>query len=247
MNQRKRHRRFTRRAAFTMIECLLGLAISALLLTAVAVAFNASLVNYRENERMYETANSARQALTRITTQLRTADAVNPASPANECSFITAEGWDITYEFRAADNALYLRLDDGTEYEDFDPEKGKWNTATFENRLASISEVVRRGWLGDETVTRVGFTRGRFGGWRRIFRVGQGARLTFARNNPRVQAMVKAFDKDPRTLYASLMLLVDGRAPFRRDRGDPAAWLMGWTAGRGEQPWQQGHGGDGWT
>jgi prepilin-type N-terminal cleavage/methylation domain-containing protein len=116
MNQRKRHRRFTRRAAFTMIECLLGLAISALLLTAVAVAFNASLVNYRENERMYETANSARQALTRITTQLRTADAVNPASPANECSFITAEGWDITYEFRAADNALYLRLDDGTEY-----------------------------------------------------------------------------------------------------------------------------------
>jgi prepilin-type N-terminal cleavage/methylation domain-containing protein len=116
MNERKHHRRSIRRPAFTMIECLLGLAISAVLLTAVAVAFNASLVNYRENERMYVTINSGRQALTRITTQLRTADAVDLAAPANECSFITAEGDDITYEYRAAANTLYLVLDDGTEY-----------------------------------------------------------------------------------------------------------------------------------
>lgn len=116
MNQRKHHRRSTWRPAFTMIECLLGLAITAVLLTAVAVAFNASLVNYQENERMYETVNSARQALTRMTTQLRTANGVYTVAPSNECSLETEDGRDITYEFRAADNALYLRWDDGTEY-----------------------------------------------------------------------------------------------------------------------------------
>jgi len=41
------------RRGFTIVECLIGLAISAVLLTAVAVAFNASVVNYGENQDMY--------------------------------------------------------------------------------------------------------------------------------------------------------------------------------------------------
>lgn len=93
---------------FTLIECLLALAISAMLLAAVAVAFNASVVNYGENEDLFWTINSARQAMARMTAQLRTGRAIDPASDANECSFFTADGEDVTYQFRSADRKLYL-------------------------------------------------------------------------------------------------------------------------------------------
>jgi len=105
------------KTGFTIAELLISLAISAMLLVAVAVAFNASSVNYQENEDIFKTINNARQALFRMTSQLRTANAVDSAAPNNECSFITAAGEDITYQFRAADNKLYLITNsDAQEY-----------------------------------------------------------------------------------------------------------------------------------
>jgi type II secretory pathway pseudopilin PulG len=98
--------------AFTIVEVLLALAISALLLTAAAVAFKASTMNYQENERIFETINKARQALSRITTQLRTADAVDPYAPVNECSLITAAAENITYRYSSTDSKLYLITND---------------------------------------------------------------------------------------------------------------------------------------
>jgi type II secretory pathway pseudopilin PulG len=95
-------------AGFTVVECLISLAICAMLMTAVAVAFNASLVNFRENEEMFQSINSARQALTRMTTQLRTASGVSTAEPVNQCLFRTAADELLTYEYRSADNKLYL-------------------------------------------------------------------------------------------------------------------------------------------
>lgn len=103
--------------AFTVVECMIGLAISALLLAAVAVAFSASLTSYRENERIFWSMNNARQALSRMTSQLRTGYFVNPAAPSNQCSFFTAANQDITYEFRSVDKKLYLRTNaTGQEY-----------------------------------------------------------------------------------------------------------------------------------
>jgi prepilin-type N-terminal cleavage/methylation domain-containing protein len=93
---------------FTLVECLIGLAISALLLAAVAVAFNASVVSYGENEDMFWAINNARQAMTRMTNQLRTGHTVNPIPDANEVSFFTAANEDITYQFRSAQQRLYL-------------------------------------------------------------------------------------------------------------------------------------------
>jgi len=95
-------------AAFTIAELLIALAITAILLAAVAVAFNASFINYQQNEDMFRAINGARQALTRITNQLRTANAVDPNAPANECSLITTTGDDITYRYDSANNRLYL-------------------------------------------------------------------------------------------------------------------------------------------
>ena len=93
---------------FTIVELLLALAIASILLAAVATAFNASIINYRENEDIFKAINSARGALLRITTQLRTADAVDTTSPANECTLITAGGDDVTYQYNNGDNKLYL-------------------------------------------------------------------------------------------------------------------------------------------
>ena len=105
------------RTAFTIVELLLALAISAMLLTAIAAAFNGSIMNYQENEKIFRTINSARQAMCRITTQLRTAEAVDPCTPDNQCTFQTADGDDITYDYRNADNKLYLITNsDGQEY-----------------------------------------------------------------------------------------------------------------------------------
>jgi len=119
MNRRQCHLCSKRTGAFTMVECLIALAISAVLLTAVAVAFNASIINYRENEKMYWTMNNARQALTRMTSQIRTASIVDLTAPSNQCNFFTGDAVpeDLTYEFRSADDALYLITNsDGSEY-----------------------------------------------------------------------------------------------------------------------------------
>jgi type II secretory pathway pseudopilin PulG len=93
---------------FCIAELLIVLAITGMLLAAVAVALNASIINYRENEDIFKAVNNARQALSRVTSQLRTGHWVDPNAPSNECSFFTADGQDITYQYRSADNKLYL-------------------------------------------------------------------------------------------------------------------------------------------
>jgi prepilin-type N-terminal cleavage/methylation domain-containing protein len=115
---------------FTIVECLIGLAISAMLLTALAVAFNASVINFRENEDMFRTMNNARQALTRMTSEIRTAGYLDEstvpstwygvahnATPSSEyqCTLYLPNHDLIKYEFRSADKKLYL-VKNATDY-----------------------------------------------------------------------------------------------------------------------------------
>lgn len=104
---------------FTIVEMLLALAVTAFLLVAVAVAFNSSVMNYQENENIFKVVNSSRQAMCRITTQLRTANAVDPNAPSNECTLITASGDDITYRYNSGDNKLYLITNDDLSDSDY--------------------------------------------------------------------------------------------------------------------------------
>ena len=106
-------------SGFTVVELLLALAIASILLATVATAFNASIINYRENEDIFKVINSARQSLFRITSQLRTADAVEPSAPVNECTLITAAGDDITYQYNNGDNKLYLITNDDLSDPDY--------------------------------------------------------------------------------------------------------------------------------
>jgi prepilin-type N-terminal cleavage/methylation domain-containing protein len=108
-----------KKAAFTLVEILMALAITAALMAAVAVAFNASVINYGENEDIFKAVNSARQAVSRITTQLRTAQAVDPNAPSNECTMITAAGENITYRYDSTDDTLYLVTNDDTTDSDY--------------------------------------------------------------------------------------------------------------------------------
>jgi prepilin-type N-terminal cleavage/methylation domain-containing protein len=108
--------------AFTIVELLIALAITAMLLAAVAVAFNASVINYQENEKMYQTMNNARQAMLRMTAQLRTADVNSVSTTSTECNLTTVGGQYLTYEFRdesysdpACRNKLYL-IENGNDY-----------------------------------------------------------------------------------------------------------------------------------
>ncbi|MBC8481609.1 MAG: prepilin-type N-terminal cleavage/methylation domain-containing protein [Planctomycetes bacterium] len=102
--------------AFSLVEVLVALAISAVLLAAVAVAFNASIVNYNDNRDISSALNTARQAIMRITNELRCASAVDTTTPSNQCTFMTADGRDITYKFDSTSQAVYLV----TNYDLFD-------------------------------------------------------------------------------------------------------------------------------
>ncbi|MBN1972320.1 MAG: prepilin-type N-terminal cleavage/methylation domain-containing protein [Sedimentisphaerales bacterium] len=105
----------TNKKGFTVVELLIALAISSILLAAVAFAFQSSIMNYSENEDIFKTINSSRQALCRITSQLRTAEAVDPCTPSNQCIFLTPDGQTLTYDYRSADNKLYL-VSGGSDY-----------------------------------------------------------------------------------------------------------------------------------
>ncbi len=96
-------------AGFTIAELLIALAITALLLAAVAVAFNASLTNYRDNESIFKTINTARQALFRITSQIRTG-LVDPNDISNEsrCTLLCPDNSEITYRYDSDEKKLYL-------------------------------------------------------------------------------------------------------------------------------------------
>ena len=104
---------------FTLAEVLIALAITGLLLAAVAVTFNASVMGYQENEAIFKTVNAGRQALFRITTQLRTGHSFDTVAPNNECSFLTASDEDITYQYRSSDNTLYVITNDDLTDSDY--------------------------------------------------------------------------------------------------------------------------------
>lgn len=103
----------TTRSGFTLVEVLMTMVILAALMTAVAVAFDASVKNYRDNEAISKTVNTARAALLRITNDIRTAQSVAVigagGDPDNtQCSMVTAGGQDLTYRFEAAAGTLWL-------------------------------------------------------------------------------------------------------------------------------------------
>ena len=102
--------------AFTIAELLLAMTIMALLLSALAVAINASMMNLKVNENSFKAINNARQALSRITADLRTSKGVEPSEPGNCCSLVTADDRVIMYNYDSSTGKLMLMtVDDSTD------------------------------------------------------------------------------------------------------------------------------------
>ena len=94
---------------FTLVELLICLAIVGIVLTAVAIAFDACVANYEANKGISDSVIKANQALSRITADLRcAADVDTNSEPNNQCAMHTAEGNDITYLFNQNEGKLYL-------------------------------------------------------------------------------------------------------------------------------------------
>lgn len=125
------------RNAFTIIELLISMTLLAMLMTAVAFAFDASIKNYQANQGIYRTVNTARAALLRITSEVRTAGgfeasgtyypavaltglgALDDPADNSELSITTAAvALEYTYRYDSDDNTLYL-IDNktGDQYE----------------------------------------------------------------------------------------------------------------------------------
>ncbi len=108
-------RRLGSKGGFTLVETLIAVALLAMLMAAVGVAVHASAVNYKANENIFKAMNTARQAMTRITSDLRTALDILEGDPPNKCSIdYNGDGIaDIVYRRNIADDTLYLDINSG--------------------------------------------------------------------------------------------------------------------------------------
>ncbi len=139
---------------FTIVEMLMSLVILAMLMTAVAVAFDASVTNFQVNQGISKTTNAARAALMRMTTEIRTAgyndgsgfmavaslngggtfvDTVN-----TQCSLVASDGRHIAYWYDSQAKILYLH--DGSSNQDYVLCRNV-TAATFERAQAADGTV----------------------------------------------------------------------------------------------------------
>ncbi|MCI0498321.1 MAG: prepilin-type N-terminal cleavage/methylation domain-containing protein [Planctomycetales bacterium] len=109
------------KTGFTVIEVMMALVILAMLTTAVAFAFDASIKNYQANQGIYQAVNTARAALLRITNDLRTAQAVTLIAdePNTQVSLLTSGGGDITYRFDVGTLYLVKDSDNDGDFESY--------------------------------------------------------------------------------------------------------------------------------
>ena len=101
----------TRQNGFSLIELLVAVAIFAALLAAVATAMHASMLSYKENEKIGSVTSTARWILHGMMQEVRTATDVD--STATQLT-IDPDGTgqnNIQYEF--SDNILYCRRSAG--------------------------------------------------------------------------------------------------------------------------------------
>jgi hypothetical protein len=87
-------------------------------------------------------------------------------------------------------------------------------TAGERRFIAALNRVLQAGLVRDGDVTGVVFIRGRFVGWKRTRQEETETKLMLSIKHSQVKAMVAAFEKDPKSLYAACMLLADGEQAF---------------------------------
>jgi len=119
---KNRVRRNRRRRGLSLIEILISLAITALLLVATAVAFDAALSSYRVNHDMSLVSMSTRNCLHQMTSTIRSAwndpaiDTIDVNGDGTECALVDAAGRVIIYRYDAASQELQVNVDGGANW-----------------------------------------------------------------------------------------------------------------------------------
>ncbi len=98
-----------RKSGFTMAEMLVALVILALLLSAVAVAMQASFQNYSENTKIAQLTQTARVVLHRMMSEIRTAEAIDSDSQRVTIVPPTNPEGLTEIEYELQDGVLYCR------------------------------------------------------------------------------------------------------------------------------------------
>ena len=100
------------RRGLSLAEVMISLAISAMLLTAVAAAFTASSDAIEQNDTFFRASQAARVSMTQILTEIRRANAVQVPANNKSLSIITHDNKDRTYSFDSAAQKLKLITND---------------------------------------------------------------------------------------------------------------------------------------
>jgi len=112
------HRVKKARRGLSLAEVMISLAISAMLLTAVAAAFTASSDAIEINDQFFRASQAARVSMTQILTEIRRANAVQaplptgPQTGLKSLSLWTHDAKDRTYSYDVAAQKLKLITND---------------------------------------------------------------------------------------------------------------------------------------
>lgn len=77
------------RKGFSLVELLIAVAMTAVLISAVAAGLNAAIISYNENDKASSTMQAARSILSRLSDEIRAADTVD--ATASTVSIIPAQ------------------------------------------------------------------------------------------------------------------------------------------------------------
>ena len=111
-----------RPAGMTLPELLVGLAIGALMLAAIATAFDAGLKSYAVNQDMTIAGRSARNVMNRMAGTIRSGwndPAINAmviSEAGDECSLVDADDREVVYWYDSGENELEMSIDGGDNW-----------------------------------------------------------------------------------------------------------------------------------
>jgi len=108
-----RSRTHCRAAGLSLVEVLISLAIVAMLLTATGIAFDAALKNYKINHDMASVSVSARNALYQMTSTIRSAWNLDPATDPDDAIYVAVDGMSCSLR-DSSDREIIYRYDDAS-------------------------------------------------------------------------------------------------------------------------------------
>jgi len=174
MNQQTKHpdlsARRRRRSGLSMVEILISLAITALLLTATAIAFDAALTSYKANHDISMVNVAARNAVHQITSTIRSAwndpdfDTIDVSDDGTECALVDSTARHIIYRYAADSQQLQMNINNGEQWyvliDNIQPisDDEPFFTATYADDAdfapGTVAQVEMRFIIGHGDVTR---------------------------------------------------------------------------------------------